>query len=79
MKKQSFGGFGSTVGGSLGSILGKRLGSIFGKKMANKYLPGLTWKLGGALFPGVPFSKLLPGLAFFKKKRKKRKKLFAFK
>jgi hypothetical protein len=55
---QSFGGWGGLLGGKVGSKFGSRLGKLFGKKfgkkMANKYLPGLFWKLGGALLPGLP-------------------------
>ena len=46
---------GGKVGSRFGSRLGKLFGKKFGKKMGNKYLPGLFWKLGGALFPGLPF------------------------
>lgn len=57
-RTQSFGGWGGLLGGKVGSRVGSRLGKLFGKKfgrkMANKYLPRLFWKLGGALFPGLP-------------------------
>ena len=57
-KTQSFGGWGGLLGGKAGSKVGSRLGKLFGKKfgkkMANKFLPGLFWKLGGTLFPGLP-------------------------
>lgn len=61
-RTQSFGGFGDFVGGRVGSNLGSRLGKLFGRrfgkrfgrKMANKYLPPMLWKLGGALLPGLP-------------------------
>lgn len=56
-KKRGFGDFGkigSTIGSQMGSLLGKRLGSIWGRKMAKKYLPSLTLKLAGTLFPDLP-------------------------
>lgn len=70
-KQLDFGKFGSKLGRRVGSSLGRRVGARMGKKLAKKYLPGLTWKLAGTLFPGFPMEAVVNDLfRNFGKKRK---------
>ncbi len=70
-KTLDFGKLGSKMGRSIGSGLGRRVGSLMGRELAEKYLPGITWKLAGSLFPGIPMETMLTDFLFSLKQKKK--------
>lgn len=75
-KSLAFGKLGSKLGRRIGSQLGRRVGSLMGRELAEKYLPEITWKLAGSLFPGIPMDNVLTVLLPSLRQKRKVTRLF---
>lgn len=58
-KSLDLGKLGSKMGRRIGRQLGRRVGSLMGRELGKKYLPTITRRLAGTLFPGFPLENLL--------------------